>query len=164
MRTVLYKIISVYALRCDLCLLQDTKHCLTVNLTTLRVWCYTCSKEVFLDRKLNGQSANGKPQDAAAATQVLRLRFVDVWYMLANPPSLLENLDTPPPCSTTLTSLTVHSQIPSQSDAAPPPFTYPISRHPSRYSPHQVSPNVVTPMGGTIVPPHLCRQKSWPCL
>ncbi|XP_029768246.1 ubiquitin carboxyl-terminal hydrolase 33 [Terrapene carolina triunguis] len=35
---------------------QDTKHCLTVNLTTLRVWCYTCSKEVFLDRKLGSHS------------------------------------------------------------------------------------------------------------
>uniref|UniRef100_A0A6I8MXW1 Ubiquitin carboxyl-terminal hydrolase 33 n=1 Tax=Ornithorhynchus anatinus TaxID=9258 RepID=A0A6I8MXW1_ORNAN len=35
---------------------QDTKHCLTVNLTTLRVWCYACSKEVFLDRKLGTQS------------------------------------------------------------------------------------------------------------
>ncbi|XP_076431376.1 ubiquitin carboxyl-terminal hydrolase 33 isoform X5 [Peromyscus maniculatus bairdii] len=31
---------------------QETKHHLTVNLTTLRVWCYACSKEVFLDRKL----------------------------------------------------------------------------------------------------------------
>ncbi|CAO2600464.1 Ubiquitin carboxyl-terminal hydrolase 33, partial [Lemmus lemmus] len=30
----------------------ETKHYLTVNLTTLRVWCYACSKEVFLDRKL----------------------------------------------------------------------------------------------------------------
>uniref|UniRef100_A0A8D0GM63 Ubiquitin carboxyl-terminal hydrolase n=1 Tax=Sphenodon punctatus TaxID=8508 RepID=A0A8D0GM63_SPHPU len=35
---------------------QDTKHCLTVNLTTLRVWCYACSKEVFLDRKLGSHS------------------------------------------------------------------------------------------------------------
>ncbi|XP_038267977.1 LOW QUALITY PROTEIN: ubiquitin carboxyl-terminal hydrolase 33 [Dermochelys coriacea] len=35
---------------------QDTKHCLTVNLTTLRVWCYTCSKEVFLERKLGSHS------------------------------------------------------------------------------------------------------------
>uniref|UniRef100_A0A8C8RFJ5 Ubiquitin carboxyl-terminal hydrolase n=1 Tax=Pelusios castaneus TaxID=367368 RepID=A0A8C8RFJ5_9SAUR len=35
---------------------QDTKHCLTVNLTTLRVWCYACSKEVFLDRKLGAHS------------------------------------------------------------------------------------------------------------
>ncbi|XP_056388601.1 ubiquitin carboxyl-terminal hydrolase 33 isoform X2 [Hyla sarda] len=42
---------------------QDTKHCLTVNLTTLRVWCYTCSKEVFLDRKLSAQSPGAKPQD-----------------------------------------------------------------------------------------------------
>ncbi|XP_075567236.1 ubiquitin carboxyl-terminal hydrolase 33 isoform X3 [Pelecanus crispus] len=35
---------------------QETKHCLTVNLTTLRVWCYACSKEVFLDRKLGSHS------------------------------------------------------------------------------------------------------------
>ncbi|XP_029474738.1 ubiquitin carboxyl-terminal hydrolase 33 isoform X2 [Rhinatrema bivittatum] len=35
---------------------QDTKHCLTLNLTTLRVWCYACSKEVFLDRKLGSHS------------------------------------------------------------------------------------------------------------
>ncbi|MGH0152985.1 UNVERIFIED_CONTAM: hypothetical protein FKN15_059548 [Acipenser sinensis] len=31
---------------------QDTRHNLTVNLTTLRVWCYACGKEVFLERKL----------------------------------------------------------------------------------------------------------------
>ncbi|XP_066453909.1 ubiquitin carboxyl-terminal hydrolase 33 isoform X1 [Eleutherodactylus coqui] len=43
---------------------QDTKHCLTVNLTTLRVWCYTCSKEVFLDRKLSAPSPSAKPQDS----------------------------------------------------------------------------------------------------
>ncbi|XP_057229193.1 ubiquitin carboxyl-terminal hydrolase 33-like, partial [Malurus melanocephalus] len=35
---------------------QETKHCLTVNLTTLRVWCYACSKEVFLDRKFGSHS------------------------------------------------------------------------------------------------------------
>ncbi|XP_006831086.1 PREDICTED: ubiquitin carboxyl-terminal hydrolase 33-like isoform X2 [Chrysochloris asiatica] len=34
---------------------QETKHYLTVNLTTLRVWCYACSEEVFLDRKLGTQ-------------------------------------------------------------------------------------------------------------
>uniref|UniRef100_A0A8K9UV37 Ubiquitin carboxyl-terminal hydrolase n=1 Tax=Oncorhynchus mykiss TaxID=8022 RepID=A0A8K9UV37_ONCMY len=31
---------------------QETGHNLTVNLTTLRVWCYACGKEVFLERKL----------------------------------------------------------------------------------------------------------------
>ncbi|XP_053103903.1 ubiquitin carboxyl-terminal hydrolase 33 isoform X1 [Hemicordylus capensis] len=36
---------------------QETKHSLTVNLTTLRVWCYACSKEVFLDRKLRSHSS-----------------------------------------------------------------------------------------------------------
>uniref|UniRef100_A0A8C6LLG5 Ubiquitin carboxyl-terminal hydrolase n=1 Tax=Nothobranchius furzeri TaxID=105023 RepID=A0A8C6LLG5_NOTFU len=32
---------------------QETSHNLTVNLTTLRVWCYACNKEVFLERKLD---------------------------------------------------------------------------------------------------------------
>ncbi|XP_044288249.1 ubiquitin carboxyl-terminal hydrolase 33 isoform X5 [Varanus komodoensis] len=36
---------------------QETKHYLTVNLTTLRVWCYACSKEVFLERTLRSQSS-----------------------------------------------------------------------------------------------------------
>ncbi|KAJ8406397.1 hypothetical protein AAFF_G00306280 [Aldrovandia affinis] len=42
---------------------QDTRHNLTVNLTTLRVWCYACGKEVFLDRKLGPRSpaAASKP-------------------------------------------------------------------------------------------------------
>uniref|UniRef100_A0A8C5A3N0 Ubiquitin carboxyl-terminal hydrolase n=1 Tax=Gadus morhua TaxID=8049 RepID=A0A8C5A3N0_GADMO len=47
---------------------QETRHNLTVNLTTLRVWCYACSKEVFLERKLgpgspleNGGRAPGSP-------------------------------------------------------------------------------------------------------
>ncbi|KAG5285528.1 hypothetical protein AALO_G00004400 [Alosa alosa] len=35
---------------------QDTRHNLTVNLTTLRVWCYACGKEVFLERKLGPRS------------------------------------------------------------------------------------------------------------
>uniref|UniRef100_A0A3B4A2D3 Ubiquitin carboxyl-terminal hydrolase n=1 Tax=Periophthalmus magnuspinnatus TaxID=409849 RepID=A0A3B4A2D3_9GOBI len=38
---------------------QDTRHNLTVNLTTLRVWCYACAKEVFLERKLGPNSPNG---------------------------------------------------------------------------------------------------------
>ncbi|TNN88524.1 Ubiquitin carboxyl-terminal hydrolase 33 [Liparis tanakae] len=42
---------------------QETRHNLTVNLTTLRVWCYACGKEVFLERKLGPHSAhaNRKP-------------------------------------------------------------------------------------------------------
>uniref|UniRef100_A0A8C6NSI1 Ubiquitin carboxyl-terminal hydrolase n=1 Tax=Nothobranchius furzeri TaxID=105023 RepID=A0A8C6NSI1_NOTFU len=35
---------------------QETSHNLTVNLTTLRVWCYACNKEVFLERKLGPHS------------------------------------------------------------------------------------------------------------
>ncbi|KAI5612618.1 ubiquitin carboxyl-terminal hydrolase 33, partial [Silurus asotus] len=43
---------------------QETQHNLTVNLTTLRVWCYACYKEVFLDRKLGpvtSPNGNAKP-------------------------------------------------------------------------------------------------------
>ncbi|KAF6728104.1 Ubiquitin carboxyl-terminal hydrolase 33 [Oryzias melastigma] len=38
---------------------QESRHNLTVNLTTLRVWCYSCSKEVFLERKLGPHSPHG---------------------------------------------------------------------------------------------------------
>ncbi|KAK2895949.1 ubiquitin carboxyl-terminal hydrolase 33 isoform X1 [Channa argus] len=37
---------------------QETRHNLTVNLTTLRVWCYACGKEVFLERKLVPDSSH----------------------------------------------------------------------------------------------------------
>ncbi|XP_063284032.1 ubiquitin carboxyl-terminal hydrolase 33 [Pelobates fuscus] len=43
---------------------QDCKHCLTVNLTTLRVWCYSCSKEVFLERKLSAPLPPTKQQES----------------------------------------------------------------------------------------------------
>lgn len=32
--------------------LQVKRHNLTVNLTTLRVWCYACEREVFLEQRL----------------------------------------------------------------------------------------------------------------
>ncbi|XP_063795660.1 ubiquitin carboxyl-terminal hydrolase 33 [Pseudophryne corroboree] len=68
---------------------QDTKHCLTVNLTTLRVWCYTCSKEVFLDRKLSAPSASAKPQDSAAQDSRMTSNLT-----LKTPPAVVyENLD-----------------------------------------------------------------------
>ncbi|XP_060613533.2 ubiquitin carboxyl-terminal hydrolase 20 isoform X2 [Anolis sagrei] len=35
---------------------QAKKHNLTVNLTTFRVWCYACEKEVFLDQRLASPS------------------------------------------------------------------------------------------------------------
>ncbi|XP_034063617.1 ubiquitin carboxyl-terminal hydrolase 33 isoform X4 [Gymnodraco acuticeps] len=50
---------------------QETRHNLTVNLTTLRVWCYACGKEVFLERKLGPPSSHGSskplpsPQNSA---------------------------------------------------------------------------------------------------
>uniref|UniRef100_A0A8C4YZI0 Ubiquitin carboxyl-terminal hydrolase n=1 Tax=Gadus morhua TaxID=8049 RepID=A0A8C4YZI0_GADMO len=49
---------------------QETRHNLTVNLTTLRVWCYACSKEVFLERKLGPGSplADGRTLPSPQAT------------------------------------------------------------------------------------------------
>lgn len=69
---------------------QDTKHCLTVNLTTLRVWCYTCSKEVFLDRKLSAQSPNAKHQDNNPAQES---RMTSNLTLKTPPAVIYENLD-----------------------------------------------------------------------
>uniref|UniRef100_A0A8D3DC24 Ubiquitin carboxyl-terminal hydrolase 33 n=1 Tax=Scophthalmus maximus TaxID=52904 RepID=A0A8D3DC24_SCOMX len=51
---------------------QETRHNLTVNLTTLRVWCYACGKEVFLERKLGPHSphANSKPLPSPTSLRV----------------------------------------------------------------------------------------------
>uniref|UniRef100_A0A665XDP8 Ubiquitin carboxyl-terminal hydrolase n=1 Tax=Echeneis naucrates TaxID=173247 RepID=A0A665XDP8_ECHNA len=51
-----------------------TRHNLTVNLTTLRVWCYACSKEVFLERKLGPHSpnANSKPLPSPQSASQVR--------------------------------------------------------------------------------------------
>ncbi|XP_055007804.1 ubiquitin carboxyl-terminal hydrolase 33 isoform X3 [Boleophthalmus pectinirostris] len=46
---------------------QDTRHNLTVNLTTLRVWCYACAKEVFLERKLGPNSPTGNSKALTSA-------------------------------------------------------------------------------------------------
>ncbi|XP_027946348.1 ubiquitin carboxyl-terminal hydrolase 20 isoform X3 [Eumetopias jubatus] len=41
---------------------QAKKHNLTVNLTTFRVWCYACEKEVFLERRLAAHPAGPSPR------------------------------------------------------------------------------------------------------
>ncbi|XP_004640509.1 ubiquitin carboxyl-terminal hydrolase 20 [Octodon degus] len=38
---------------------QAKKHSLTVNLTTFRVWCYACEREVFLDQRLAAPPEQG---------------------------------------------------------------------------------------------------------
>ncbi|XP_069497766.1 ubiquitin carboxyl-terminal hydrolase 33 isoform X2 [Ambystoma mexicanum] len=72
---------------------QDTKHALTVNLTTLRIWCYSCSKEVFLERKL------GSASDATRTSQFKDCYVQDckmpTSLTLKNPPAaVLDDLDT----------------------------------------------------------------------
>uniref|UniRef100_A0AAQ5Y766 Ubiquitin carboxyl-terminal hydrolase 33 n=1 Tax=Amphiprion ocellaris TaxID=80972 RepID=A0AAQ5Y766_AMPOC len=57
---------------------QETRHNLTVNLTTLRVWCYACGKEVFLERKLGPHSphANIKPLPSPQSTGQVRVKLL----------------------------------------------------------------------------------------
>ncbi|XP_078075074.1 ubiquitin carboxyl-terminal hydrolase 33 isoform X2 [Mustelus asterias] len=69
---------------------QDTRHNLTVNLTTLRVWCYACGKEVFLERKLGppptaqrGRSPQvHEHQDSSPCDQVLKAPITIVGHDL----------------------------------------------------------------------------------
>ncbi|KAL4608275.1 ubiquitin carboxyl-terminal hydrolase 33 [Arapaima gigas] len=66
---------------------QETHHNLTVNLTTLRVWCYACGKEVFLERKLGPRppAPLSKPQSPLQPpTQVESTRQV----LARSPPGL----------------------------------------------------------------------------
>ncbi|XP_023671612.1 ubiquitin carboxyl-terminal hydrolase 33 [Paramormyrops kingsleyae] len=76
---------------------QETHHNLTVNLTTLRVWCYACRKEVFLERKLGSRSpaspcrpppppAQHSPQEAPRVLGSPALR--------APPAAVCDDLDT----------------------------------------------------------------------
>ncbi|XP_058528114.1 ubiquitin carboxyl-terminal hydrolase 20 isoform X2 [Ochotona princeps] len=57
---------------------QTKKHNLTVNLTTLRVWCYACEKEVFLEQRLAAHppapasSAKFSEQDSPPPTHPLK--------------------------------------------------------------------------------------------
>ncbi|XP_033282878.1 ubiquitin carboxyl-terminal hydrolase 20 isoform X2 [Orcinus orca] len=55
---------------------QAKKHNLTVNLTTFRVWCYACEKEVFLEPRLAAQPPGPSPkfseQDSAPPSHPLK--------------------------------------------------------------------------------------------
>ncbi|XP_044120629.1 ubiquitin carboxyl-terminal hydrolase 20 isoform X1 [Neovison vison] len=55
---------------------QAKNHNLTVNLTTFRVWCYACEKEVFLEQRPAAQLAGPSPrfseQDSAPPSHLLK--------------------------------------------------------------------------------------------
>uniref|UniRef100_A0A8C6LAB3 Ubiquitin carboxyl-terminal hydrolase n=1 Tax=Nothobranchius furzeri TaxID=105023 RepID=A0A8C6LAB3_NOTFU len=51
MRRMLHNFVSSYADHSTLHAQVTLKHNLTVNLTTFRIWCYVCEREVFLDQK-----------------------------------------------------------------------------------------------------------------
>lgn len=64
-----------------------------MNLTTLRVWCYACGKEVFLERKLGPHSPNAiveplpLPQNdvqvRAAFTLSTRVNVIEQFVLVA---------------------------------------------------------------------------------
>nr|XP_057918111.1 ubiquitin carboxyl-terminal hydrolase 33 [Doryrhamphus excisus] len=75
---------------------QETGHNLTVNLTTLRVWCYACGKEVFLDRKLVPQAPqfNSKPLPSSQnAAQANNRAAVSPASLRVSPNGVCEDLD-----------------------------------------------------------------------
>uniref|UniRef100_A0A673BI20 Ubiquitin carboxyl-terminal hydrolase n=1 Tax=Sphaeramia orbicularis TaxID=375764 RepID=A0A673BI20_9TELE len=78
--------------------LEETRHNLTVNLTTLRVWCYACGKEVFLERKLGPHSphANSKPlaspQNAVYDFKVACFNFPGVFFLSPSGLTGLKNI------------------------------------------------------------------------
>uniref|UniRef100_A0A668ADB9 Ubiquitin carboxyl-terminal hydrolase n=1 Tax=Myripristis murdjan TaxID=586833 RepID=A0A668ADB9_9TELE len=58
---------------------DSTRHNLTVNLTTLRVWCYACGKEVFLERKLGPRSPlTNKPLPSPHNASQVRTAYLDM--------------------------------------------------------------------------------------
>ncbi|KAJ8011043.1 hypothetical protein DPEC_G00054090 [Dallia pectoralis] len=71
---------------------QETRHNLTVNLTTLRVWCYACGKEVFLDRNLGPPGLKTPPCPPSTSPQESS-RLPDSPASLRLPPAGCEDLD-----------------------------------------------------------------------
>ncbi|XP_061879259.1 ubiquitin carboxyl-terminal hydrolase 33 isoform X2 [Entelurus aequoreus] len=75
---------------------QETGHNLTVNLTTLRVWCYACGKEVFLDRKLVPQPLQSSSKllpPSPIAAQTHNRAAVSPSSLRVSPNGVCEDLD-----------------------------------------------------------------------
>uniref|UniRef100_A0A8C7NM76 Ubiquitin carboxyl-terminal hydrolase n=1 Tax=Oncorhynchus mykiss TaxID=8022 RepID=A0A8C7NM76_ONCMY len=56
---------------------QTKKHSLTVNLTTFRIWCYVCEREVFLEQRpavVSAMSATNTPHHCKAMDNQVRHR------------------------------------------------------------------------------------------
>lgn len=50
---------------------QAKKHNLTVNLTTFRIWCYVCEREVFLEHRASLVPVSAAPHHCKVLEQVL---------------------------------------------------------------------------------------------
>lgn len=59
----------------NVCILvfQAKKHNLTVNLTTFRIWCYVCEREVFLEHRASLVPVSAAPHQCKVLEQVLFL-------------------------------------------------------------------------------------------
>ena len=58
--------------------LQAKKHNLTVNLTTFRVWCYACEKEVFLEQRRAAHPPGPSPRFSEQVRGCCRVSLVVV--------------------------------------------------------------------------------------
>uniref|UniRef100_A0A8C6LA41 Ubiquitin carboxyl-terminal hydrolase n=1 Tax=Nothobranchius furzeri TaxID=105023 RepID=A0A8C6LA41_NOTFU len=72
MRRMLHNFVSSYADHSTLHA-QTKKHNLTVNLTTFRIWCYVCEREVFLDQKPALVPVPAAPHHCKATEQAVPL-------------------------------------------------------------------------------------------
>nr|XP_029504525.1 ubiquitin carboxyl-terminal hydrolase 20 isoform X5 [Oncorhynchus nerka] len=62
---------------------QTKKHSLTVNLTTFRIWCYVCEREVFLEQRpavVSAMSATHTPHHCKAMDNQVRHRTKDGFH------------------------------------------------------------------------------------
>lgn len=71
------------------CFLKAKKHNLTVNLTTFRIWCYVCEREVFLEHRPSLVPLPAAPHHCKATEQVrlhllLGFKFDSIPYCYTN--------------------------------------------------------------------------------
>lgn len=74
------------------CFLQAKKHNLTVNLTTFRIWCYVCEREVFLEHRPALVPLPAAPHHHCKATEQVQLdwngRTTNATDAISNPHKL----------------------------------------------------------------------------
>lgn len=101
-----------------------------MNLTTLRVWCYACAKEVFLERKLGPNSPHGNSKaltSAPSAAQVtLHNGTWSCWTITLNAGFIAEVVVTHLPDKTSVIRAVCLCRRAAEPPGAPPPWECPL--------------------------------------